>query len=779
MHHRSARPLGLAVALALLAGAFAALASPAFVAAQTAPTITGRSCAAGEGVTVVVDAQQLGAGVEVGCAPGQQADGFAALAAAGFGVNEDPGALGGTVCQIDRLPAAGYPTCWNDGFWASWKSDGTQPWSYADVGPASGPLAAGRVEAWSWTSPIPADYSGTLPRVPVSDLAALSLGEPDCAAGPEVPTFDIVDDDEVLPATLSDGHPVEVALLAADADPATATWTQTDEVVLAGRAGETRVLARRAGTDCPGGPTFDATYDVRGAYAPRWNADAPGGPSPAVDKADPAILGWATGHSEYTPGAGVNPSFQVPSNAYGSVDGSLVVLGDRGTITMTFDRPLADGEGYDLALFENGFAVGAVDFLELGYVEVSSDGETFVRFDSASRRATPVGAFVGQAPSELGGLAGKDLSGKGTPFDLSLLRNTPEVRSGAVDLLDISHVRVRDIKGDGQDLDSFGRPIHDPDPTTGSAGFDLNGIAVLNERDQVAPVVEITEAPTGTVTTGEASVVFTVDDDAATVEAKVDGGDWAAATSPLALTGLLDGEHTVEVRATDPTGNVGSDTATWTVDLPLSAPASWVTALHVDLLDREPTATELADAVARLEGGTSRAVIARELARSDEWVGTVVTRFYVDTLGRQPDASGKAFWVDRILTGTATVAQVAAAFYASPEYHGGIGGGTDATWVADLFTKLLHRDATTGDVTYWTARIQARGRTIVAREVFGSLESRRDRVTGLYEALLGRAPDVAGRDFWADRLARQDDLALAVHLVTSAEYATRAVTRFP
>jgi hypothetical protein len=30
-------------------------------------------------------------------------------------------------------------------------------------------------------------------------------------------------------------------------------------------------------------------------------------------------------------------------------------------------------------------------------------------------------------------------------------------------------------------LDSFGRPIFDPYPTVGSAGFDLDGIAVMNQ----------------------------------------------------------------------------------------------------------------------------------------------------------------------------------------------------------------------------------------------------------------------------------------------------------
>ena len=73
----------------------------------------------------------------------------------------------------------------------------------------------------------------------------------------------------------------------------------------------------------------------------------------------------------------------------------------------------------------------------------------------------------------------------------------------------------------------------------------------------------------------------------------------------------------------------------------------------------------------------------------------------------------------------------------------------------------------------------ARGRTWVAGEMYQSLESRRDRVTSVYQDLLGRAPDAAGRDFWARRILARGDLALAVDLAASGEYASRAVVRFP
>ena len=67
----------------------------------------------------------------------------------------------------------------------------------------------------------------------------------------------------------------------------------------------------------------------------------------------------------------------------------------------------------------------------------------------------------------------------------------------------------------------------------------------------------------------------------------------------------------------------------------------------------------------------------------------------------------------------------------------------------------------------------------VAATIYASPESRRDRVTTLYEALLGRGPDPSGLAFWSERVATTGDLELAVRLVDSSEYGARAQVRFP
>lgn len=207
-----------------------------------------------------------------------------------------------------------------------------------------------------------------------------------------------------------------------------------------------------------------------GPYDPA--AGQPG--SLAVHMSDPAFVGWATGWQDYIVGANVSSTWQTPEKALGPAAGTsfdIVSLGEGGSIVLTFDRPITNGPGWDFAVFENSFSD---TFLELAYVEVSSNGTDFFRFPNHSLTPGPVGAFGAVDPTNITGLAGKYRQGYGTPFDLDIL-------AGISPLLDVSwipFVRIVDIIGNGSFLDSFGNPIYDPYPTSGSGGFDLDAVGV-------------------------------------------------------------------------------------------------------------------------------------------------------------------------------------------------------------------------------------------------------------------------------------------------------------
>ena len=119
------------------------------------------------------------------------------------------------------------------------------------------------------------------------------------------------------------------------------------------------------------------------------------------------FAGWATGCASYNPAGGISGSgtdygadaFTDPSKAFGRATGGdtsdVVVLGEDkdnpGSIVMTFDAPIRNGDGYDFVVFENSLDN---TFLELAFVEVSTDGEHFVRFPNFYLGVSPVGSDI-------------------------------------------------------------------------------------------------------------------------------------------------------------------------------------------------------------------------------------------------------------------------------------------------------------------------------------------------------------------------------------------------
>jgi hypothetical protein len=160
---------------------------------------------------------------------------------------------------------------------------------------------------------------------------------------------------------------------------------------------------------------------------------------------------------------------------------STVSLGDGGVATLSFSPPIINGEGWDFAVFENSFSQ---TFLELAFVEVSSDGINFYRFEATS--LTPVdlqmGSFGGLEATHLNNLAGKYRANYGTPFDLEELKDVSGLNVNA-----ISHVRIIDVIGivnpEFASYDAQGNIVNDPYPTPfPSGGFDLDAIGVIHQQ---------------------------------------------------------------------------------------------------------------------------------------------------------------------------------------------------------------------------------------------------------------------------------------------------------
>ncbi|MEM7183555.1 MAG: hypothetical protein AAF518_21785 [Spirochaetota bacterium] len=260
------------------------------------------------------------------------------------------------------------------------------------------------------------------------------------------------------------------------------SWTTASSITLTS-LGDTKLFAR-AEKDGTYSEVYSKVHTVSSGYKPAAGQAG----SDAIHKDDASFLSWANGHANYTPGTDVDVGWQTPNLAYGQAVGTsfdIVCLGNSGQITLTFPNGIADKAGADFAVFENSFSN---TFLEIAYVEVSSDGVNFVRFDTHSLTASPVNAFGAVDPTNINGFAGRYRQGYGNPFDLSDLLYKEAVRSGLVDLSDIQYVKVIDLLSGNagspvSDFDSFNNPIYDPYKTVGSGGFDLDAIGVLNEAD--------------------------------------------------------------------------------------------------------------------------------------------------------------------------------------------------------------------------------------------------------------------------------------------------------
>ena len=93
--------------------------------------------------------------------------------------------------------------------------------------------------------------------------------------------------------------------------------------------------------------------------------------------------------------------------------------------------------------------------------------------------------------------------------------------------------------------------------------------------DTTAPTTTITAKPNNPTNTSSASFVFSASE-TSSFSCSLDGGTFAACTSPKSYSGLVDGSHTFAVRATDQAANLGPTvTHTWTIDT--TAPTATIT----------------------------------------------------------------------------------------------------------------------------------------------------------------------------------------------------------
>ncbi|HNQ67682.1 MAG TPA: T9SS type A sorting domain-containing protein [Bacteroidales bacterium] len=178
-------------------------------------------------------------------------------------------------------------------------------------------------------------------------------------------------------------------------------------------------------------------------------------------------------------------------NVFGKADGQFISLGDGGMITLEFEHSIFDGQGYDFAVFENALfsppsqTINA--FVELAFVEVSSDGINFERFPSVSscQYDQQINAFATVEWNLFENFAGIYPVFYGVPFDLN------DIEGSIVNKNHITHIRLVDVVGsinpEYANYDSEGNIVNDAWPTPfATCGFDCDAVGVINTTQDVS-----------------------------------------------------------------------------------------------------------------------------------------------------------------------------------------------------------------------------------------------------------------------------------------------------
>ena len=94
-----------------------------------------------------------------------------------------------------------------------------------------------------------------------------------------------------------------------------------------------------------------------------------------------------------------------------------------------------------------------------------------------------------------------------------------------------------------------------------SQDVDTNRTDVYLAADVTAPDTSVTAGPSGATGDSTPTFSFSSNDAGATFQCKVDGGAFAACSSPFTTAALVAGAHSFQVRAVDNVGNVDASPA--------------------------------------------------------------------------------------------------------------------------------------------------------------------------------------------------------------------------
>lgn len=217
------------------------------------------------------------------------------------------------------------------------------------------------------------------------------------------------------------------------------------------------------------------------------------------------------------------------------------------------------------------------------------------------------------------------------------------------------------------------------------------------------------------------------------------------------------------------------------------APEDFVTQQYNDFLLRNPDAGGLAFWSARLRGGEDPAALIETMVSTPEFADAVapIVRLFFAHLQRSPDIDGLQFWAGQVRSGW-TITDVSNFFAESPEFIQRYGSLTNAQYVERVYQNVLGRGSDAAGREFWLAQLNGglkRGTMMAQFSEGPEFKQQTDglvRATMLYVGVLQRAPEPTGLAFWADQLDNGMPYRQAMGgFLFSPEYGARMARLFP
>ncbi len=156
-------------------------------------------------------------------------------------------------------------------------------------------------------------------------------------------------------------------------------------------------------------------------------------------------------------------------------------------------------------------------------------------------------------------------------------------------------------------------------------------------------------------------------------------------------------------------------------DPPAGANLALVQAAYEGLLGRAPESEGATYWAGLIDGGSRAGDVIGVIGDADEHRRFVVRRFYRQILDREPDAGGLHFWSDGIID-RLTARRLAIEIYSSEEFFQR-SGATNVGFVANLYRNTLNREPEGTGLAYWVGLLDdGIARSTVTRLILDSTE---------------------------------------------------------